>query len=146
MLLYSIKSIDRKFFKFWRILIIQSIDRNRTSARMASQIARRVLRRGFSGRSSSDASARVFHRSFAASSNLIRATLFPGDGIGPEIAESVKQVRFFATYTSLLCLFPFCMKVMDFVFVMIIMVACNVNWVSFCCCNDLFACRNRIVI
>nr|GMC48772.1 3-isopropylmalate dehydrogenase, chloroplastic-like [Ipomoea batatas]GMD39070.1 3-isopropylmalate dehydrogenase, chloroplastic-like [Ipomoea batatas] len=59
---------------------------------MASQIARRVLRRGFSGRSSSDASARVFHRSFAASSNLIRATLFPGDGIGPEIAESVKQV------------------------------------------------------
>jgi hypothetical protein len=23
----------------------------------------------------------------------IRATLFPGDGIGPEIAESVKQVR-----------------------------------------------------
>lgn len=61
---------------------------------MASQIARRVIRSGFSRCSSP---ARVFNRSFAASasgssSNLIRATLFPGDGIGPEIAESVKQV------------------------------------------------------
>nr|GFA72534.1 3-isopropylmalate dehydrogenase, chloroplastic-like [Tanacetum cinerariifolium] len=27
----------------------------------------------------------------SSSSGLIRATLFPGDGIGPEIAESVKQ-------------------------------------------------------
>ena len=30
-------------------------------------------------------------RSFSSSSDLITATLFPGDGIGPEIAESVKQ-------------------------------------------------------
>ncbi|RWR76857.1 isocitrate dehydrogenase NAD catalytic subunit 5, mitochondrial-like protein [Cinnamomum micranthum f. kanehirae] len=30
--------------------------------------------------------------SFASSGTTIRATLFPGDGIGPEIAESVKQV------------------------------------------------------
>jgi isocitrate dehydrogenase (NAD+) len=27
----------------------------------------------------------------------IRATLFPGDGIGPEIAESVKQVEDFVS-------------------------------------------------
>ncbi|CAA3009467.1 3-isopropylmalate dehydrogenase, chloroplastic-like [Olea europaea subsp. europaea] len=33
-----------------------------------------------------------FNRSFSSESNLIRATLFPGDGIGAEIAESVKQV------------------------------------------------------
>lgn len=33
--------------------------------------------------------------SVASRSHLIQATLFPGDGIGPEIAESVKQVPFF---------------------------------------------------
>jgi len=27
----------------------------------------------------------------------VRATLFPGDGIGPEIAESVKQVQNFVS-------------------------------------------------
>jgi isocitrate dehydrogenase (NAD+) len=27
------------------------------------------------------------------SGETVRATLFPGDGVGPEIAESVKQVR-----------------------------------------------------
>ncbi|KAH1090200.1 hypothetical protein J1N35_017457 [Gossypium stocksii] len=31
-------------------------------------------------------------RSFSSATDTIRATLFPGDGIGPEIAESVKQV------------------------------------------------------
>lgn len=31
-------------------------------------------------------------RSFSSATNTIQATLFPGDGIGPEIAESVKQV------------------------------------------------------
>ena len=31
-------------------------------------------------------------REFASNGGSIKATLFPGDGIGPEIAESVKQV------------------------------------------------------
>lgn len=31
-------------------------------------------------------------RGFASSGGVIKATLFPGDGIGPEIAESVKKV------------------------------------------------------
>lgn len=31
-------------------------------------------------------------RGFASHGGSIKATLFPGDGIGPEIAESVKQV------------------------------------------------------
>ena len=37
----------------------------------------------------------------------IRATLFPGDGIGPEIAESVKQVCFKRIVYDLFCLFHF---------------------------------------
>lgn len=32
---------------------------------------------------------------FSTSGTPITATLFPGDGIGPEIAESVKQVQFY---------------------------------------------------
>ncbi|GKV16360.1 hypothetical protein SLEP1_g27013 [Rubroshorea leprosula] len=35
---------------------------------------------------------------FSAASTPIRATLFPGDGIGPEIAESVKTVLLFAFF------------------------------------------------
>ena len=31
-------------------------------------------------------------RGFSSSGGVIKATLFPGDGIGPEIAESVKKV------------------------------------------------------
>ncbi|KAK1320870.1 hypothetical protein QJS10_CPA03g00417 [Acorus calamus] len=67
---------------------------------MASLILRRVLQRGSIGRVAPIASCsglRTF--SSASDSDLsspsdgkIRATLFPGDGIGPEIAESVKQV------------------------------------------------------
>ncbi|PSR92836.1 3-isopropylmalate dehydrogenase [Actinidia chinensis var. chinensis] len=72
---------------------------------MASQIVRRVLRARASEICAAQSainpsSARVFScfdRSLssaaASDSDLIRATLFPGDGIGPEIAESVKQVR-----------------------------------------------------
>nr|GME17634.1 3-isopropylmalate dehydrogenase, chloroplastic-like [Ipomoea batatas] len=62
---------------------------------MASQIARRLLRSNFLNSTSTVASPGVFNRSFTSAgptSNLIRATLFPGDGIGPEIAESVKQI------------------------------------------------------
>ncbi|GMP84992.1 hypothetical protein CsSME_00038315 [Camellia sinensis var. sinensis] len=70
---------------------------------MAFRIVKRVLRSSaneiFSAQSSTNpCPARVFScfdRSFcstASASDLIRATLFPGDGIGPEIAESVKQV------------------------------------------------------
>ncbi|KAG9445246.1 hypothetical protein H6P81_016586 [Aristolochia fimbriata] len=61
---------------------------------MASQTMRRILRsHSIAGRISN--LARPFDRSLsslASSSNPIRVTLFPGDGIGPEIAESVKQV------------------------------------------------------
>ncbi|PHT91225.1 Isocitrate dehydrogenase [NAD] catalytic subunit 6, mitochondrial [Capsicum annuum] len=59
---------------------------------MAFQIARRFL--GGGGNSVAP-SIRYLGRTFtsaASESNLIRATLFPGDGIGPEIAESVKQI------------------------------------------------------
>ncbi|CAN4105477.1 unnamed protein product [Withania somnifera] len=59
---------------------------------MASQIARRLLR----SRANSVAPfVRFLDRTFtsaASESNLVRATLFPGDGIGPEIAESVRQI------------------------------------------------------
>ncbi|KAL0338437.1 UNVERIFIED_CONTAM: 3-isopropylmalate dehydrogenase, chloroplastic [Sesamum angustifolium] len=61
---------------------------------MALQIVRRVAHNRTSGISSSTY-PRFFDRFFsspASGSDLIRATLFPGDGIGPEIAESVKQV------------------------------------------------------
>ncbi|KAK6943835.1 hypothetical protein RJ641_024937 [Dillenia turbinata] len=54
---------------------------------MASHLFRRVLR-------NPNNSSRVFFsldRSFSSDSNLIRETLFPGNGIGPEIAQSVKQ-------------------------------------------------------
>ncbi|PHT56583.1 Isocitrate dehydrogenase [NAD] catalytic subunit 5, mitochondrial [Capsicum baccatum] len=59
---------------------------------MAFQIARRFLE---GGGNSVAPSIRYLGRTFtsaASESNLIRATLFPGDGIGPEIAESVKQI------------------------------------------------------
>ena len=53
---------------------------------MASQLLRRAL-----GSHSNPSTAFVATRAFS-SATTIRATLFPGDGIGPEIAESVKQV------------------------------------------------------
>ncbi|KAF3643734.1 Isocitrate dehydrogenase [NAD] catalytic subunit 6, mitochondrial [Capsicum annuum] len=59
---------------------------------MAFQIAKRFL--GGGGNSVAP-SIRYLGRTFtsaASESNLIRATIFPGDGIGPEIAESVKQI------------------------------------------------------
>ncbi|GER47199.1 isocitrate dehydrogenase [Striga asiatica] len=62
---------------------------------MALHTARRLALIRPGGLSSS-ANPIFFDRSFSSSaasdSNLIRATLFPGDGIGPEIAESVKQL------------------------------------------------------
>lgn len=39
-----------------------------------------------------DVLGKVSPKRFFASGGAIKATLFPGDGIGPEIAESVKQV------------------------------------------------------
>ncbi|CAI9760682.1 unnamed protein product [Fraxinus pennsylvanica] len=60
---------------------------------MALQIVKRLARSRLGGiYSSSFPNPTLFNRSFSSESNLIRATLFPGDGIGPEIAESVKQV------------------------------------------------------
>lgn len=69
---------------------------------MASQIVRKLLRATRTKEVFSNPNLpRVFDRNFTAAaasdssnSNLIRATLFPGDGIGPEIAESVKEVLF----------------------------------------------------
>ncbi|VAI46191.1 unnamed protein product [Triticum turgidum subsp. durum] len=40
----------------------------------------------------------------------IRATLFPGDGIGPEIAESVKQVEDFVSLGCRICVIDSCMS------------------------------------
>ncbi|KAJ0793842.1 putative oxidoreductase [Helianthus annuus] len=58
---------------------------------MALHIAKRLLRTRATTPTVALFSA--VDRSFSStSSDLIRATLFPGDGIGPEIAESVKQV------------------------------------------------------
>ncbi|XP_051132234.1 3-isopropylmalate dehydrogenase, chloroplastic-like [Andrographis paniculata] len=62
---------------------------------MASQIVRRIARSSRSKYASLGNPSlldRSCSQSAASNSNLIRATLFPGDGIGPEIAESVKQV------------------------------------------------------
>ena len=54
---------------------------------MASHLLRRAL-----GSHSKPSTAFVAAMAFSSSATTIRATLFPGDGIGPEIAESVKQV------------------------------------------------------
>lgn len=61
---------------------------------MASRIVKRLLDNRAGKIFSSAGALPSIHRSFSSSSDLITATLFPGDGIGPEIAESVKQVRF----------------------------------------------------
>nr|AAM60999.1 putative (NAD+) isocitrate dehydrogenase [Arabidopsis thaliana] len=59
-------------------------------------LARRLIGNGSSqilGTSSSSSGPFIsVSRAFFSSSTPIKATLFPGDGIGPEIAESVKQV------------------------------------------------------
>lgn len=60
---------------------------------MALQIAKRLIRSG-AARNPTVGLFSSFDRNYSSSPGLIRATLFPGDGIGPEIAESVKQVRF----------------------------------------------------
>ncbi|KAI3696750.1 hypothetical protein L6452_29278 [Arctium lappa] len=72
---------------------------HQNSLTMASQIARRLLRSRLTNeiftttRSPSMGLFSSLDRNYSSSSsNLIRATLFPGDGIGPEIAESVKQI------------------------------------------------------
>lgn len=67
---------------------------------MASQILKRVIG---SRSSSSLANPSSLSRAFS-SQTPITATLFPGDGIGPEIAEAVKQVNFRLCYVSLIAL------------------------------------------
>ncbi|PIA28936.1 hypothetical protein AQUCO_06400004v1 [Aquilegia coerulea] len=78
---------------------------------MAFRIARRVLRnRSLEPLIGNPNSSRVVSSSpirnlcsDASPSYSIRATLFPGDGIGPEIAESVKKVSILShTPSSLL--------------------------------------------
>ncbi|XP_068634672.1 isocitrate dehydrogenase [NAD] catalytic subunit 5, mitochondrial-like [Aristolochia californica] len=61
---------------------------------MASQMLGRILRTHLSARQISNSSWALDRSlsSLSFPSNSIRATLLPGDGIGPEIAESVKQV------------------------------------------------------
>ncbi|KMZ65867.1 Isocitrate dehydrogenase (NAD(+)) [Zostera marina] len=55
-------------------------------------MASHLFRRSVSGRSSSLLSSIDRFRSFSSGSTPITATLFPGDGIGPEIAVAVKKV------------------------------------------------------
>ena len=43
--------------------------------------------------------------SFGGGNGVVTATLFPGDGIGPEIAASVQKVRFFFLSFSHFCMF-----------------------------------------
>lgn len=63
---------------------------------MATQLLRRVLgsrsSQILSAANPNPNSALPIARAFSSDTTTIRATLFPGDGIGPEIAESVKQV------------------------------------------------------
>ncbi|KAJ0088523.1 hypothetical protein Patl1_32127 [Pistacia atlantica] len=63
---------------------------------MATQLVRRVLgsqsNQILSATNLKPSSILPIARYFSADTTPIRATLFPGDGIGPEIAESVKQV------------------------------------------------------
>ena len=74
----SVTLLDR------RISII-SVSPSWWPSNMASQLLRRIF-------SSANANPTSAARAFSSVSTSIRATLFPGDGIGPEIAESVKQV------------------------------------------------------
>lgn len=62
---------------------------------MASNLMRRVATRA-----THIFAAKPLARPFSSASatDLIRVTLFPGDGIGPEIAESVKQVFCYLFY------------------------------------------------
>ena len=63
--------------------------------------ARMALRRLLHGSVLPRVSGRAFAPAVAPFSTeageTVRATLFPGDGIGPEIAESVKQVQNFVS-------------------------------------------------
>ncbi|PKI68129.1 hypothetical protein CRG98_011428 [Punica granatum] len=70
---------------------------------MAAQILRRVVGSRSTQILSSPANPTsvlpALARAFS-SQTPIRATLFPGDGIGPEIAESVKQVPFSSAHRA----------------------------------------------
>ena len=63
---------------------------------MATHLLRRVLgsrsSQILSATSSNPNSALTVARAYSVDTTPIRATLFPGDGIGPEIAQSVKKV------------------------------------------------------
>ncbi|CAM8959534.1 unnamed protein product [Rhodiola kirilowii] len=61
---------------------------------MASQIFKCVMQRQATtsvlSTLSNSTALRAFSSDSDSDSGLIRATLFPGDGIGPEIAEAIK--------------------------------------------------------
>jgi len=63
---------------------------------MAANLARRLIGNRstqiLGAVNSSSGAASSVARAFCSSTTPITATLFPGDGIGPEIAESVKKV------------------------------------------------------
>lgn len=63
---------------------------------MAAHLARRLIGNRstqiLGAVNSSSGAATSVARAFCSSTTPITATLFPGDGIGPEIAESVKKV------------------------------------------------------
>lgn len=75
---------------------------------MATQLLRRVLgsrsRQILSTTNPNPNLALPIARAFSSDITPITATLFPGDGIGPEIAESVKQV-FSVCIFIIICLF-----------------------------------------
>jgi hypothetical protein len=78
---------------------------------MASQILRRILGSRYLSNS----------RAFSSASTPIRATLFPGDGIGPEIAESVKQVPpQFSLLIFVFCLYPWMLLALNAAIVCVI--------------------------
>lgn len=72
---------------------------------MAAFLSRRLIGNRSSqilgiSNSSSGSALNSVARAFFSSTTPIKATLFPGDGIGPEIAESVKQVPYFNLLSS----------------------------------------------
>ena len=68
---------------------INQIDRAKVSTMASLQLLRRTLGTRYLASRANPSTTRFFSSD---ASTPIRATLFPGDGIGPEISESVKQV------------------------------------------------------
>lgn len=83
-------------FLFHKNHIKRRTKKKKKDQSMATQLLRRVLgsrsRQILSATNPNPNLALPIARAFSSDITPITATLFPGDGIGPEIAESVKQV------------------------------------------------------